>query len=66
MTWVNIFGWVKLWESQTLVWPRDGKTLNTKTDRFWYIHYILALEKYQEWKLSQSKDEILIYTVSKI
>ena len=51
-TWVNIFGWVKLKKSQTLVWPRARKTLNTKTDTFWYIRYISKLEKDKEMKLS--------------
>ena len=35
-------------------------------NKFWYIHYILGLEKAQEWKLSQAEDEILIHIVSKI
>ena len=33
---------------------------------FWYICYILGLEKDQEMKLSQDKYKILIYNVSKI
>ena len=57
---------MKLWESQTLVWSRSGKTLNTKTAKFWYIHYILRLEKDQELKILEVEDKILIYTVSKI
>ena len=57
---------MKLQESQTLVWPRAGKTLNTKNDKFWYIHYISELVKDQELKLSQAEDKIMIYTVSKI
>ena len=57
---------MKLWESQTLVWPRAGKTLNTKTNKFWYILYISGLEKVQELKLSQDEYKILIYIVSKI
>ena len=56
---------MKLWESQTLVWPRAEKTLNTKTDTFWYIHYISGLEKAQKLQHSQDEDKILIYTVSK-
>ena len=50
-TWIKKFGWMKLWESQTLVWPRSGKTLNTITTKFWYIRYILRLEKDQELKI---------------
>ena len=57
---------MKLWESQTLVSPRARKTLNTKTDKFWYIRYILILEKDQEFKIVEDKDKILIYIVSKI
>ena len=48
------FGWVKLRESQILVWPSSGKTLNTKTAKFWYIHYILRLEKAQELKIVET------------
>ena len=57
---------MKLWESQTLVLPRAGKTLNTKTTKFWYIRYILRLEKAQELKIAKAKYKILIYTVSKL
>ena len=57
---------MKLRESQTLVWPRSGKTLNTKTTKLWYIRYILILAKDQELKISDAEDKILIYTVSKI
>ena len=57
---------MKLRESQTLVWPRSGKTLNTKTTKFWYIHYILRLEKDQELKIAETEYTIWIYTVSKI
>ena len=57
---------MKLWESQTLVWPQSGKTLNTKTTKFWYIPYILILENGWEFKIAEAEDKILIYTVSKI
>ena len=57
---------MKLRESQTLVWPRAEKTLNTKTDKFWYIRYILILEKDQELKITKDEYNILIYTVCKI
>ena len=57
---------MKLWESQTLVWPRARKNLNTKTAKFWYIRYILILEKDKEMKIAQAKYKILMYTVSKI
>ena len=57
---------MSLQESQTLVWPRSGKTLNTKTNKFWYIHYILRLEKVQEFQIAEAKYTILMYTVSKI
>ena len=57
---------MKLWESQTLVWPRSGKTLNTKTAKFWYIRYILRLAKDQELKIAEDEYKILIYTVSEI
>ena len=57
---------MKLWESQTLVWPRSGKTLNTKTTKFWYIRYILRLEKDQELKITGAEDKTLVYSVSKI
>ena len=33
---------------------------------FWYIRYILILDKDQELKITKAKDKILIYTVSKI
>ena len=56
---------MKLRESQTLVLPQTGKTLNTKTDRFWYIRYIAGLEKSQELKIAEAEDKILIYTISK-
>ena len=57
---------MKLWEIQTLVWPRARKTLNTKTANFWYILYILRLEKDQELKISEDEDKIFIYSVSNI
>ena len=57
---------MKLSESQALVLPRSGKTLNTKTATFWYIPYILQLEKAQELKISQAEYKICIYTVFKI
>ena len=57
---------MKLRKSQTPVWPRSGKTLNTKTTKFWYIRYILRLAKAQELKIAKAEDKILIYTVSKI
>ena len=60
------FGWVKLWESQTLVWPWARKTLNTKNAKFWYIHYILRLAEAQERKLLEAKYNILMYILSKI
>ena len=59
------FGWVKLQESQTLVWPQARKTLNTKTAKFWYIHYIPRF-KVQELKIAEAEDKILMYIVSKI
>ena len=65
-TWIKIFGWVKLRESQNLVWPWARKTLNTKTTKFWYIHYILRLAKDHERKIAKAEYEIVIYTVSKI
>ena len=65
-TWINKFGWVKLRESQTLVWPRARKTLNTKTAKFWYINYILRLAKDQELQIAGAKYKILMYTFSKI
>ena len=34
--------------------------------KFWYIRYILRLEKFQELKISKAEDKILLYTVSKI
>ena len=64
--WIKKFGWVKLHESQTLVWPRARKTLNTKTATFWYIRYIPILEKDQELKIAAREDKVLIYNVSKI
>ena len=57
---------MKLWESQTLVWPRARKTLNTKTAKFWYILYIPILAKVQELKIAEAEDKIFLYTVSKI
>ena len=57
---------MKLQESQTLVWPRARKTLNTKTAKFWYIRYVLWLEKVQEMEIAETEDKILMYTVSKI
>jgi len=56
---------VKLWESQTLVWPLARKTLSTKTAKFWYIRYILRLAKAQGLKIAGAKYQILMYTVSK-
>ena len=64
-TWIKKFGWVKLWKSQTLVWPRSGKTLNTKTAKFWYIPYILRLAKDQELKIVEAEYKILINILSK-
>ena len=55
-----IFGWVKLQESQTLVWPWVEKTLKTKTDKFWYIHYISGLAKAQALQIAEVKDKILM------
>ena len=57
---------MKLQESQTLVWPRARKTLNTKNSKYWYILYILRLDKAQELKIAEAEDKILMYTVSKI
>ena len=57
---------MKLWESQTLVWPQARKSLNTKTDKVWYIHYILILEKVQELNIAEAKYKPLRYTLSKI
>ena len=34
---------------------RAGKTLNTITDKFWYIRYILGLEKAQELNFHRPK-----------
>ena len=51
-TYIKIFGWVKLLESQTLVWPRAEKTLNTKNDKFWYIHYISRWDKERELQIA--------------
>ena len=56
---------MKLWEIQTLVWPQARKTLNTKTAKFWYIHYIPRF-KVQELKIAEAEDKIFIYTVSKL
>ena len=56
---------MKLRESQTLVWPRARKTLNTKIAKFWFIRYIPRLAKAQELKIAEAKDKILIYIVSK-
>ena len=42
------------------------KTLNTKTDKFWYIFYIARLEKDQELKIEKVEFKIMMYTVSKI
>ena len=49
--------------SLTPIWK---KTLNTKTNTFWYILYILRLVKAQELKIAEDEDKILTYTVSKI
>ena len=57
---------MKLQESQTLVWPQAGKTLNTKTDKFRYIRYISGSAKAKELKIAEVKDKIMMYTVSKI
>ena len=57
---------MKLQEIQTLVWPRARKTLNTKTDMFWYIRYIPILEKVQDLKIADAEDNILMYILSKI
>ena len=57
---------MKLRESQILVWPWARKTLNTKTAKFWYIHYILRLENAQVFKIADTEYKILIYSVSKI
>ena len=65
-TCINKFGWVKLRESQTLVWPRARKTLNTKTAKFWYFRYIQILAKDQELKIAETNDKMLVYIVSKI
>ena len=56
---------MKLQESQTLVWPQAGKTLNTKTDKFWYILYIPRFEKFQKLKLLGAEYKILMNIVSK-
>ena len=50
-------------EIQSLVWPRARKTLNTKTAKFWYIRYILKLEKSQKLKIKGDEYKILIHTV---
>ena len=57
--------WVKLWESQTLVWPLARKTLSIKTTKFWYIRYILRLAKDQGIKIVGAENQILLYTMSK-
>ena len=57
---------MKLQEIQTLVWPQARKALNTKTAKFWYIHYISSLVKDQERKITEAKYNIIIYTFSKI
>ena len=57
---------MKLWESQTLVWPRARKTLNTKTAKLWYIRYISILAKVKELKIVEAEETILMYTVPKI
>ena len=57
---------MKLQESQTLVWPRARKTLNTKTGKFWYIRYILILAKVKELKIIEAEAKILMYILSKI
>ena len=57
---------MKLQESQTLVWPQSGKTLNTKTPKCWYIRYILIFTMAKELKFVYAEDKILIYIVSKI
>ena len=56
---------MKLKESQTLIWPGAGKSLNTKTDKFWYIHYISILEKAQDLNILEAEYTILMYSVSK-
>ena len=33
---------------------------------FWYIHYILRLEKVQALKIAEAEYNILMYTVSEI
>ena len=57
---------MKLRESQTLVWPRARKTLNTKTDKFFYSRYIPKLEKDPKLKIAEDKEKIFIYIVSNI
>ena len=56
---------MKLQESQTLVWPRAWKTLNTKNDKFWYSRYISRLEKSQKLQIVGAEYKILMDTVSK-
>ena len=56
---------MKLQESQTLFWPRPGKTLNAKTTKFWYSRYIPSLAKSQKLKIAGAEDKILMNTVSK-
>ena len=55
---------MKLQESQTLVWPQAGKTLNTKTDKFWYSRYIPRLEKYKKLKIEGAKYIVMMNNVS--
>ena len=57
---------MKLQESQTLVWPRARKTLNTNTTKFCYILYIPILVMNQELKIVEAEYKILIYIVLKI
>ena len=57
---------MKLWESQTLVWPQARKTLNTETAKFWYILYIPRLTKYRDLKIVGAEEKILMDIVSKI
>ena len=64
-TWIKKFGWVKLWESQTLVWPQARKTLSTKTANFWYIRYIPILAKAQELKIAYPEYQVQMKAVTK-
>ena len=57
---------MNLWESQTLVWPQAGKTLNTKTAKFCSIRYIPRLKKDQELNIAEAGYQIFIYIVSKL